>query len=150
MSKLLFLIFVSLTTHASFAQDADYEPAVCNEGESCIETTTAGGNQSVFKLIQIEDEEGQIIGKRLNMNSAITDIFYEGVTACYKGVIADACDMGELMTGSTNLDYGQGGHARIEKFNCFAFDGAVNFEYDVISDYTQGPEFTKVVLAKCL
>src|SRR5690606_9073397 len=119
------------------------------EGESCIETTTAGGNQSVFKLIQIEEVDGSIVGSRLNMSSSITDIFYEGVTACYKGAIADACDMGELMAGNANYDYAQGGHARIENFNCFAINGVVNFEYDVDSDYSQNLEFTKVTIQKC-
>lgn len=147
MSK--YLLLLTLISTEVFAQDADIEPEVCNEGESCIETTTAGGHQSVFKLIHIEDEMGTVVGSKLNVSSAITDIFYDGVTACYKGKISDICNIGELMAGNTNLEYSQGGHARIENFSCFALNGIVNFEYDVDSDYEPDLLLTRVKIEKC-
>lgn len=148
MSK--YLLLLALISTGAFAQDADIEPEVCNLDESCIETTTAGGHQSVFKLIQIEDEMGTVVGSKLNVGSAITDIFYDGVTACYKGQISDVCNIGELMAGNTNLEYSQGGHARIENFKCSAFNGVVNFEYDVDSDYEPDLLLTRVKIEKCI
>ena len=148
MSKYLILLSTLLTLQV-FAQDADLEPTVCDAEESCVKTTTPAGNQSQFKLIEIFDVDGQSLGKKLSSSSAINDVFYEGITACYQGIIADACDMGELMAGATNLEFTQGGHAKIEDFKCYALDRVVYFEYELHSDYDQNPTLTKVSLEIC-
>ena len=148
MSKYLILLS-ALFTFQAFAQDVDFEPVVCDQEQSCIRTTTPAGNQSHFKLIEIFDVDGQSLGKKLSSSSAINDIFYDGIIGCYQGNIADACDMGELMAGATNLDYSQGGHASVTAFKCYALDRVVNFEYDLHSDYSQDPIPTKVSLEVC-
>ncbi len=148
MSKYLILLS-TLFSFNVFAQDADFEPVTCEQTESCIKTVTPAGNQSHFKLIEMFDVDGQSLGKKLSSASAINDVFYEGITGCYQGIIADACDIGELMAGSTNLDYTQGGHARVENFKCFALDHVVNFEYDLLSDYAENAELIKVTLEIC-
>tara|TARA_R110000868_G_scaffold296349_4_gene556597 strand:- start:5122 stop:5574 length:453 start_codon:yes stop_codon:yes gene_type:complete len=145
------LVILSLLSAPVLADEYEqkFEPTVCNEGDSCVITTTVANNKSVFKLIQIEDEDGQNVGAKLSSSSAITDIFYEGVQACYTGIISDICDIGELMTGNTNVDYSQGGHTLIESFHCYSIDGVINFEYEVKSDYADEIEIEKTKLSKC-
>ncbi len=145
------MIIFSLLSAPVWADEYDqqFEPTVCNEGESCVVTTTVANNQSIYKLIQIEDETGQIVGAKLSAASSITDIFYEGVSACYKGLISDICDIGELMTGNTNVDYSQGGHTSIKSFHCYSIDNVISFEYEVQSDYADELEIQKTKLSKC-
>lgn len=148
MSKYLGLLFIIASANL-LAQDAIIEPEVCNTGESCVETTTAGGHQSVFKLIQIENEEGEIVGSKLNVASSITDIFYEGISSCHKGKVADICNIGELMAGNTNLEYTQGGHAQILNFECYSLNNTVTYDYDVKSDYEPEVIPTSVEIKIC-
>lgn len=147
MYKYLFLLSLLFTHSLSFANDEEVQE--CLSDQTCIETTTAGGNRSVFALIDIIDEAGEVIGSRLNKGSAITDIFYEGVEACYRGTIAHICNMGELMVANTNIYYTQGGHAKVENFKCYALNQVINFEYDVDSDYDEDLLASIATLKKC-
>jgi len=143
-----YLIFLSLVL--SLRAHSQEVVETCEADESCIMTTTVGGHQSIFKLNLIEDVEGNIEGARLNSPSSIVDVFYEGVTACYQGDIATICSIGELLAGSTNLDYAQGGHSQISEFNCYALNKVITFDFVEKSDYADEPIPSSVEIKKCL
>lgn len=150
MTKLLAIIFIASLAPMAYAQDRDESVIeTCNANESCIITSSGSGFEHIIKIISVEDYNRQSVGATLNTRSTIIDSFYEGQNSCYRGKIRDACKMGEMLAGNTNMDYAGGGHFEVSEFNCYALGQSVYFEYLESNDYEPEAKRTTINLNPC-
>jgi hypothetical protein len=123
--KLLVLIALIIVTH-SYAQDGDhadnsYSSKCTDSSKTCLVI-----NEDEIQLIDIEDVNRVIVGKRLNNRFGLSGVV-EADKICIKNNSNGLCDIVGLMAGVDQADYHDGGHIFIDGLKCNSTTGQLSF-----------------------
>lgn len=147
MKTLALLLFV--TSFQAFSQDIflydDYH--MIDEGPKCQRETCIDIDGAGYGFYEYEDREGNKFLK-LNTDSTLLDMNLS--RGCFTGDKGEAVKIILGLAGNTNADYGNGGHAYIEKENILhTTNDSIVIEFEYYSDYMNGLQKITESIFRC-
>ena len=145
--KLLLPLILLFSSFSAFSSGKTINPARrCQVGESCLVRKSTG---LATKLINVEDEDGSVIGQKLSISSNLSDFVYPEANICTQGNSETSCAILDMMAGEENSEYTKGGHSEIVDLNCMANDNGVQVKFNIRSDYSTQLETINFQIPKC-